>query len=88
MSVGTFITVFLLIVFSSIGMAGIPSACLVALVLILNTLGLPPDAIGLILAVERILDMCRTVVNVFGTSVCAVLVAKSEGENVLAPVVV
>ena len=81
MSLGSILTVFLLIVFSSIGMAGIPSACLVGVVLILHTLGLPADAIGLILAVERILDMCRTVVNVFGTSCCAVLVARSEGEQ-------
>jgi proton glutamate symport protein len=87
MGIGSILTVFLLIIFSSIGMAGIPSACLVALVLILNTIGLPAEAIGLVLAVERILDMCRTVVNVFGTSCCAVLVARSEGENVLVPVV-
>lgn len=81
LSFGTMITVFLLIVFTSVGMAGIPSACLVGVVLILHTLGLPGDAIGLILAVERILDMCRTVVNVFGTSCCAVLIARSEGET-------
>jgi Na+/H+-dicarboxylate symporter len=86
MGLGTIITVFLLIIFSSIGMAGIPSACLVALVLILNTIGLPGDAIGLILAVERILDMCRTVVNVFGTSCCTVLIARAENEkNILSP---
>ena len=89
MGIGTVITVFLLILFSSIGMAGIPSACLVALVLILNTIGLPGDAIGLILAVERILDMCRTVVNVFGTSCCTVLIARAENEkNILSPVMV
>lgn len=81
MGIGTVLTVFLLIIFSSFGTAGIPSACLVGVVLILNTLEIPADAIGLILAVERLLDMCRTVVNVFGTSCCAVLVAKSEGEQ-------
>lgn len=88
MNIGSVITIFLLVIFSSIGIAGIPSGCLIGVVLVLHTLGLPVDAIGLVLAVERILDMCRAVVNVFGTSCCAVLVARSEGEkNVLKPVV-
>lgn len=69
---------------TSIGVAGIPSACLISIVVILHTIGVPAEGIGLILAVERILDMCRTVVNVFGNTCCAVLVAKSEGEQVLA----
>ena len=86
MSFGFLINVFLLVIFSSIGLAGIPSACLIGAVLVLHTLGLPADAIGLVMAVERILDMFRTVVNVFGTSCCAVLVASSEGEKVLVPV--
>lgn len=71
----------LMALFSSIGVAGIPSASLVTVLLILHTLGIPADAVGLILAVERIVDMCRTVVNVFGNSCCAVLVARSEGEK-------
>jgi len=88
LSVGSIITVFILIIFTSLGMAGIPSACLVSVVLILHTLGLPADAIGLILAIERVLDMCRTVVNVFGTSCCAILIARSESEaNILVPVI-
>ncbi len=86
MNLGSMISVFLLILFSSVGLAGIPSACLIGVVMVLNALGLPADAIGLILAVERILDMLRTTVNVFGTSCCAVLVARSEGETkVLTP---
>lgn len=76
----------LMALFCSLGVAGIPSASLVTVLLILHTLGIPADAVGLILAVERIVDMCRTVVNVFGNSCCAVLVAKSEGEkSILAP---
>ncbi len=66
---------------SSLGSAGIPSASLISIVVILQTLGLPGDAIGSIMAVERLLDMFRTPVNVYGTSCCAVLVAKSEGEK-------
>ena len=75
----------LLALISSIGVAGIPSASLVALIVILKTMGLPLDGIGLFIAVDRLLDMCRTTVNVFSDSCCAVLVARSEGEkNVLA----
>lgn len=71
---------------SSMGVAGIPSASLVTILIILHTLGIPADSVGLIFAVERILDMCRTVVNVFGNSCCTVLIAKSEGEkSVLVP---
>jgi Na+/H+-dicarboxylate symporter len=66
---------------TSIGMAGVPSASIAAIVLILQTLGLPSDGIVLILAVERILDMFRTSINVFGNTCCAVLVAKLEGEK-------
>ncbi len=64
----TLFTVGVMTLLSSLGMAGIPSACLVGVLIVLHTLGLPADAIGLILAVERILDMCRTVLNVFGNS--------------------
>jgi len=74
-------TVLIMSFLTSFGMAGIPSASLVAIVVILHTLGLPPEGLGLVLAVERIVDMFRTVVNVFGNSCCAVLVARSEGEK-------
>jgi Na+/H+-dicarboxylate symporter len=78
-------TVVLLALMTSIGVAGIPAASLVAIVIILNAVGLPAEGIGLILAVDRILDMIRTSVNIFGDSVAAVVIAKSEGEkNVLA----
>jgi proton glutamate symport protein len=77
---------FLVVVMSlltAMGMAGIPSASLVAIIVILNTMGLPAEGIALILPVDRILDMCRTTVNVFSDASCAVLVAQSEGEKVL-----
>lgn len=83
----SFMTQFSIVVLalvSSIGVAGVPSASLVALIVILKTMGLPIDGIGLFIAVDRLLDMCRTTVNVFSDSCCAVLVARSEGEkNVL-----
>ncbi len=74
-------TVVVLALMTSIGVAGIPAASLVAIVLILGVVGLPAEAVGLILAVDRLLDMCRTSVNVFGDSSGAVVIARSEGEE-------
>jgi Na+/H+-dicarboxylate symporter len=70
---------------TSVGVAGVPAASLVAIVVILAAAGLPAEGIGLILAVDRILDMCRTTVNVFSDSSGAVIIARTEGEqNILA----
>lgn len=80
----TFATQFTIVfvaLLTSIGVAGIPSASLVAITIILTAIGLPLEAIGLILAVDRILDMFRTSVNVFSDSCGAVVIAKSEGET-------
>ncbi|MBA3238652.1 MAG: dicarboxylate/amino acid:cation symporter [Parachlamydiaceae bacterium] len=79
----TQILVIFMSVVTSFGAAGIPSACLISIVVILQAVGLPIEGIGFVLAVERILDMFRTAANTFGNSCCAVLVAKSEGESVL-----
>ena len=70
----------LLAIVTSIGTAAVPSAGTVTLALILGSLGLPLDAIGLILAVDRILDMIRTAVNVCGDAAVSCIVAKSENE--------
>ena len=70
---------------TSMGVAGIPSGSLVAIIIVLHSLGLPAEGIALILPVDRLLDMCRTTANVFSDTTCAVLVAKSEGETVLSP---
>lgn len=75
------ILIVLLSFLTSIGIAGIPSASLIAIVVILSTMGLPAEGIGLLIAVERLLDMLRTVTNVFSNSCCTVLVARSEGEE-------
>lgn len=66
---------------SAIGAAGIPMAGLVMMAVVLKAVGLPLEGIGLILAVDRILDMFRTSVNVYGDTCCAVIIAKSEGED-------
>ena len=74
-------TIVLIALLTSIGVAGIPSASLVAITIILAAIGLPAEAIGMILVVDRVLDMCRTAVNVFSDSVAAVTIARLEGEE-------
>jgi Na+/H+-dicarboxylate symporter len=64
----------------SIGAAGIPHAGLVMMVIILQAVGLPVEYTALIWAVDRVLDMCRTVVNVTSDSSIALMVAHGEGE--------
>jgi Na+/H+-dicarboxylate symporter len=81
LSFTTQFVVVLLALITSIGVAGVPSASLVAIIAILKAIGLPIEGIGLFIAVDRILDMCRTTVNVFSDSCCAVLVARTEGEK-------
>ena len=74
-------TIALTALLAAIGSAGIPMAGLVMMTLILNAVGLPLEGIGLILAVDRILDMFRTMLNVYGDTCGAVIIAKSEGET-------
>lgn len=81
LSFATQFTVVMVALLTSIGVAGIPAASLVAISIILAAIGLPVEAIGLILAVDRVLDMCRTTVNVFSDSCGAVVIARSEGEE-------
>lgn len=66
---------------AAIGSAGIPMAGLVMMTIVLNAVNLPLEGVGLILAVDRILDMSRTTVNVWGDTCAAVIIAKSEGEE-------
>ena len=65
---------------ASIGAAGIPHAGTVMLVVVLSAVQLPVEYIGLILAVDRVLDMCRTSVNVWSDATCCAIVASLEGE--------
>ena len=74
-----YIQVVLLAVATSIGTAAVPSAGTITLVIILQQFGLPLEAIGIILAVDRILDMTRTAINVTGDAAVACVVAESEG---------
>jgi len=68
---------------ASIGAAGIPMAGLVMMAIILNAVGLPMEGLGLILAVDRVLDMMRTATNVWSDSCGTAIIAKTEGEKEL-----
>jgi Na+/H+-dicarboxylate symporter len=66
---------------ASIGAAAVPSAGLITLFVVLTSLGLDPAWIAIILPVDRILDMCRTVVNVTGDAACCSIIAHAQGEE-------
>jgi Na+/H+-dicarboxylate symporter len=66
---------------TSIGVAGVPSASLVAIAIILGAVGLPLEALGVLLVFDRILDMARTSINVWGDCTCATIVARLDGEK-------
>ena len=75
---GQQLTIILTATLASIGTAGAPAAGIMMLAIILQSIGVPLEGIALILGVERILDMCRTVVNVTGDACCAVVVSATE----------
>lgn len=72
------LTIVLTATLASIGTAGTPGAGIITLAIVLKSVGIDPQGIALIMGVERILDMCRSVVNVTGDASCAVVVAASE----------
>lgn len=80
LTLSQYLMVIMMVILASIGTAGVPGVGLVVLAGVLAQVGLPPEGIALILGVDRLLDMTRTVVNVTGDSMVTTLVAKSEGE--------
>ena len=78
LGLGQQLTIVLTATLASIGTAGAPAAGIMMLAIILRSIGVPLEGIALILGVERILDMCRTVVNVTGDACCAVVVSATE----------
>jgi len=81
MTFATQFSVVVMALLTSVGVAGIPSASLVAIAVILGAVGLPLEYIGIVLVVDRVLDMCRTAINVFSDSVGAVVIGRTEGES-------
>ena len=80
LSMTQYLMVVMMVILASIGTAGVPSVGLIVLAGVLAQVGLPAEGIALILGVDRLLDMTRTVVNITGDSMVTTLVAKSEGE--------
>jgi len=81
LSFGMQFTVVTIALLTSIGVAGVPSASLVAIAIILTAIGLPVEAIGVLLVFDRVLDMCRTSVNIWGDASCATIIARLRGET-------
>jgi Na+/H+-dicarboxylate symporter len=81
LSLGVQFTIVIIALLTSIGVAGVPSASLVAIAIILNAVGLPVEAIGVLMVFDRVLDMCRTSVNIWGDACCATIVARLRGEK-------
>jgi Na+/H+-dicarboxylate symporter len=74
------ITVMFVCILGGIGTAGVPAGSLPVVALICTMVGVPAEGIGLILGVDRFLDMCRTTVNVTGDLMLATIVSKGEAE--------
>ena len=73
-------------ILASIGTAGVPAGSLPVIALMLSAVGVPPEGIGLILGVDRFLDMCRTTLNVIGDLVAATVISALSEEPVAAPI--
>ena len=80
LGLNAYLTVILTATLASIGTAGVPGVGLITLSMVLNSVGLPIEGIGIIMGIDRILDMTRTAVNVTGDAICTTIVAKQEGE--------
>lgn len=80
LGINQMITIVLTATLASIGTAGVPGVGMIMLSMVLTSVNLPLEGIGLIMGVERIIDMFRTTVNVMGDNICTLIVAKSEGD--------
>lgn len=80
LGIGSLLTIILTATLASIGTAGVPGVGLITLSMVLASVGLPVEGVGLIMGVDRILDMTRTIVNVMGDCACTLIVSNSEKE--------
>ncbi|SHJ68403.1 dicarboxylate/amino acid:cation symporter [Tepidibacter formicigenes] len=80
LSMQAFLTIILTATLASVGTAGVPGVGMITLSMVLQSVGLPVEGIALIIGIDRVLDMCRTVINITGDSVCTIVVSKTEGE--------
>ncbi|MCL6097363.1 MAG: dicarboxylate/amino acid:cation symporter, partial [Bacteroidetes bacterium] len=79
LSFGVQIIVIIMSVLTAVGSAGVPSGSIPLLVIVLAMVNIPPEGIAIILGADRLLDMCRTVLNVTGDITCAAYISRSEG---------
>ena len=77
--------VMLICILAGVGTAGVPAGSLPVIALILGGVGVPPEGIGLILGVDRFLDMCRTTLNVMGDLVAATVISAISDEEIPDP---
>jgi len=85
LTLGQQVLVAYLAILGGVGTAGVPSGSIPFIIVVLTTIGVNPSLIALILGVDRILDMCRTTLNVTGDITAATYVARSEGYTLLKP---
>ncbi|MBS4189702.1 dicarboxylate/amino acid:cation symporter [Bacillus sp. FJAT-49705] len=78
LSMSQLLTVVLTATLASVGTAGVPGAGIIMLSMVLTSVNLPVEAIALVLGVDRLIDMCRTSINITGDAVCAVIISRSE----------
>lgn len=83
LSLGTQLVVLYMAILGGVGTAGVPSGSIPFVIVMLSTIGVNPALIAIILGVDRILDMCRTVLNVTGDLTAATYVARSEGAELM-----
>jgi len=88
LSLGQQVVVAYLAILGGVGTAGVPSGSIPFIIVVLTTIGVNPSLIALILGVDRILDMCRTTLNVTGDITAATYIARSEGYKLLEPSVI
>ncbi len=79
LGVGMQVIVLIMCVLTAVGAAGVPSGSIPLLIIVLQMVGIPAEGIALVLGVDRILDMCRTVLNVTGDVTCCAYIARTEG---------
>jgi len=81
LSIAQQISVVFICILGGIGTAGVPAGSIPVVVMILGLVGVPPEGIGMILGVDRFLDMCRTTLNVTGDLAAAVVVSRGEPQT-------
>lgn len=83
LTMNNFITIILTATLASIGTAGVPGVGVIMLGMVLTEVGLPLEGMALVMGIDRFVDMFRTTINITGDAVCTLIVAKTEGENLI-----